>query len=222
MPLETPVRIARELARRGYNAEREALTLLANAPDSGAALDAAVEAAPDDALRLTVSHVRSAVDADGPPPDAASAGAADSPTPDPSVSTAAQSGKPPDGVPDSPVETKGSGSAAADAVRSGETPAPTVTGDITGRSTGTGEYGDFVSVFRDRYETLSGKLRGRVNHRPASAIEDMAGGNDVAMIGLVNDVRSSASGHWIVELEDTTGTFPCMITKDRDLAGVVD
>jgi DNA polymerase II small subunit len=93
---------------------------------------------------------------------------------------------------------------------------------VTGRSTGTGEYGDFVSVFRDRYEKLSGKLRGRVNHRPASAIADMPGGSDAAMIGLVNDVRSSANGHWIVELEDTTGTFPCLITKDRDIAPLVD
>jgi len=261
VPLETPARIVRELARRGYNAEREAVTLLAGAPDPAAALDAAVETAPDDALRLTADHVRSVRSTDVPAasaPDATSDSASDAtsdsasdaapdapdndttsdaPPEHPSVSTPAsttRSGAEGTGV---PVETKGSegddesaavpaADAETDSVSTpdGDPPERTVdvAGDVTGRSTGTGEYGDFVSVFRDRYEKLSGKLRGRVNHRPASAVADMPGGSDVAMIGLVNDVRSSANGHWIVELEDTTGTFPCLITKDRDIAGLVD
>jgi len=87
--------------------------------------------------------------------------------------------------------------------------------DMTGQSTGTGEYSDFVRTFRDRYERLSKVLRGRVNHRPAEAIAEMPGGSDAAMIGLVNDVRSTKSGHWLVELEDTTGTFPALIMKDK-------
>ncbi|MFB6101168.1 MAG: DNA-directed DNA polymerase II small subunit [Haloplanus sp.] len=227
MPLETPARIVRELARRGYNAEREAVTLLAGAADPAAALDTAVETAPDNALRLTAAHVRSTLDDAAAPADVDANATAQSDAdpssepadPDPSVSTPAAS--PQSGAHDggSPVETKGSsapdGSASDDRVID-------IAGDVTGRSTGTGEYGDFVSVFRDRYEKLSAKLRGRVNHRPASAVADMSGGSDVAMIGLVNDVRSSANGHWIVELEDTTGTFPCLITKDRDIAGLVD
>jgi len=250
VPLETPARIARELARRGYNAEREAVTLLAGATDPATALDAAVETAPDDALRLTANHVRSALSADAPAassPTSDSADSTDAASPDdapehPSVSTATSS--PPSGTQSdgAPVETKGSGGgetgestpvSAADASAkssrgstdySGDADdrSVDVDGDVTGRSTGTGEYDDFVSVFRDRYEKLSGKLRGRVNHRPASAVADMPGGSDVAMIGLVNDVRSSANGHWIVELEDTTGTFPCLITKDRDIADLVD
>jgi DNA polymerase II small subunit len=210
VPLETPARIVRELARRGYNAEREAVTLLAGADDPAAALDAAVAGVPDDALRLTVGHVRSALDEERTATDDAPPSASD-----PSVSTAAPEEDTSAQSPGSPVETKGSGP--GDGTRSVD-----VAGDVTGQSTGTGEYGDFVSVFRDRYERLSASLRGRVNHRPAAAIGEMAGGSDVATIGLVNDVRSSANGHWIVELEDTTGTFPCLITKDRDIAGLVD
>jgi DNA polymerase II small subunit len=259
VPLETPARIVRELARRGYNAEREAVTLLAGASNPAAALDAAVETAPDDALRLTAAHVRATLDAgtdapagptvaDTPTDDALTdtTSPEESPTDDtaqhPSVSTPATPTQSSASDADVPVETKGSraaengASTPATTTPDGDDPAGTtdstdpgrperdvsVAGDITGRSTGTGEYGDFVSVFRDRYETLSGKLRGRVNHRPASAITDMPGGSDAAMIGLVNDVRSSANGHWIIELEDTTGTFPCLITKDRDIAGLVD
>ncbi len=98
----------------------------------------------------------------------------------------------------------------------------TIEGDITGESTGTGEYEDFVATFRDRYDRLSKKLRGRVNHRPTDALDSMPGGSDAAVVGMVNDVRSTASGHWLVELEDTNGVFPALVMKDRDIAEHVD
>jgi DNA polymerase II small subunit len=217
--LETPVLIVRELANRGYNVEREAVTLLSGADDPSSAVDATVACAPDDALRLTAAHARSGLAAVGADPSDASDDRSEG-FDDPTVSTPSTAPPAPDERPDSPVETKGSRSAedgSDSTARSVE-----ITGDVTGRSTGTGEYEDFVAVFRDRYETLSDQLRGRVNHRPASAIDGMTGGSEVSMIGLVNDVRSSANGHWIVELEDTTGTFPCLVTKDRDIAGLVD
>ncbi|QWC19132.1 DNA-directed DNA polymerase II small subunit [Halorubrum sp. 2020YC2] len=256
MPLESNARIAKALAERGYNAEREAVTLLAGATDPAAAVAAAVDHAPDEALRITADHVREAT-ADG------------------ERSTAS-----PEETGQSPVETKGSGNqdhgrsatgserVAPDAATAGsgaaasvgsepvdsptsdsERTAPTsdsdrsrdserspdsersrdpdlrdleVGNDMTGRSTGTGEYADFVTTFRDRYERLSKILRGRVNHRPAEAIANMPGGSDAAMIGLVNDVRSTKSGHWLVELEDTTGTFPALVMKDKGLADLVD
>jgi Archaeal DNA polymerase II, small subunit/DNA polymerase delta, subunit B len=50
----------------------------------------------------------------------------------------------------------------------------------------------------------------------------MPGGSDTAMIGLVNDIRSTANGHWLIELEDTTGTFPCLVMKERSFADSVD
>ncbi|WP_281195873.1 DNA-directed DNA polymerase II small subunit [Halorubrum sp. F4] len=240
MPLESNARIVSELASRGYNAEREAVTLLAGADDAAAAIEAAVEAAPDDALRITTGHVRTALDDHGPtrqrgsddPSEPAASGDG------PPVSDAESAG--------SPVETKGSGvtdtsEPTADGPTAGtvaaersadhaDTPhdrdpsrrALEVGNDMTGHSTGTGEYADFVRTFRDRYERLSALLRGRVNHRPAEAIADMPGGSDAAMIGLVNDVRSTKSGHWLIELEDTTGTFPALVMKDKGLADVVD
>ena len=97
-----------------------------------------------------------------------------------------------------------------------------IANDITGESTGTGEYKDFVATFRDRYERLSKKLRGRVNHRPTNALDSMPGGSDAAVVGMVNDIRSTASGHWLIELEDTNGVFPALVMKDRDTADLVD
>ncbi|WP_226039861.1 DNA-directed DNA polymerase II small subunit [Natrinema sp. DC36] len=246
MPLEAAARLVSELTSRGYNAEREAVTRLAAAEDPNAALERVLEDVPDDALVVRADHVESVLsrtdttgsprtngsdtgdstelgdeNAGGEPAERTAtrtdASSTDSP---PSVSTGtegASGGNSPDR---SPVETEGSASAnrlADPAIRSLK-----ITGDMTGESTGTGEYSDFVSVFRDRLERLGSKLRGRVNHRPATAIQGMPGGSDAAMVGLVNDIRSTASGHWLIELEDATGTFPWLVMKDREYVDLVD
>ncbi|WP_430503436.1 DNA-directed DNA polymerase II small subunit [Haloparvum sp. PAK95] len=259
MPLETPSRIVSELASRGYNAEREAVTLLAGAPEPALALEAAIEHAPDDALRITTEHVRAVLDADGAP-DAPTAPGADAATATgsarkgagaslqddaesanehPSVSTGTAGSRSGGSEGDAPVETKESNddltaagttaaeSTAAQSPSSAHDRDPSlrsleIANDMTGQSTGTGEYKHFVRTFRDRYERLSGLLRGRVNHRPAESIQHMAGGEDASMIGLVNDVRSTASGHWLIELEDTTGTFPALVMKDKGIADMVE
>jgi len=227
VPLETPVHVVSELAKRGYNADREAVTLLANAPDPDAALERAVETVPDDALRLTTDHVETAI------ADASERNAASSPTnesPDdtpatPTVSGGTAGGQPADPAPGAPGETEGSDPSAAgsaDDERIERSPnSPVVHADMTGESTGTGTYDDFVAVFRDRYERLAGQLRGRVNHRPTDTVDRMAGGEDVAIVGMVSDVRSTSGGHWLVELEDTNGVFPCLVMKDRDVADAV-
>jgi DNA polymerase II small subunit len=247
VPLETPARIVSELASRGYNAEREAVTLLANAADPEQALDLAVEAAPEDTLVLSAQLVKEILDKPVPATGSHSGGSpstgqqttSTNPESDPSVSTANSPTQSTESPIDAPVETKESSVDdapttpttqttptpgpvdQADSTRGGDAPARdiTVSGDI--QSTGTGEYTDFVSVFRDRYETLASQLRGRVNHRPTNAVASMSGGSDAAIIGMVSDIRSTASGHWLVELEDTNGTFPCLVIKDRDFAADV-
>jgi DNA polymerase II small subunit len=231
VPLETSSRVVQALTRHGYNAQREAVTLIAESEAPQLALEAAIETAPEDALVLTVDHVREALASDPVPdpeqvskaagsPTATGSTATDDPsstaTVDPSVSSGTSDGNSLTDNGKAPAETEGK------AVGSRSPPAPTVANDMTGESTGTGAYKEFVGVFRDRYERLSGQLRGRVNHRPADSIEAMGGGADVETIGLVNDIRSTASGHWLIELEDTTGTFPCLVMKDRDIADLVD
>jgi DNA polymerase II small subunit len=282
VPLEAAARIARRLATRGYNAEREAVTLIADAPDPGVALERVVERVPEDAVKVTAEHVRSVLDDRAPVPDPTT------PPTDPSVSTGDDGaedgtvgGVPPEmrgssvadrdpGDPSGNVAETGSterdddgfdvsGSSVDDepsAPAAGEPPeaapatagdststgGPTpgdptsgfvrevdrslrsveVTNDMTGRSTGTGEYRDFVETFRDRYDRLSAKLRGRVTHRPAESLQAAPGGGEAGMIGMVSDVRSTANGHWLVELEDTTGVFPCLVMKDKGIADLVE
>ena len=222
------MRVVRELTSRGYNADREAVTLLAGADDPVDAVDRVVEAAAEDAATLSVEDVRAVLDAGGATESA-------QPTDRDEPSTA-----PPERSATDRTDSSTGGDTAADTVTEATTPAETkgvdtggraanadlrsvdVAGDITGESTGTGEYKDFVSVFRDRYDRLSKQLRGRVNHRPTSALDSMPGGSDAAIVGMVNDVRSTASGHWLVELEDTNGVFPALVMKDRDIAALVD
>jgi DNA polymerase II small subunit len=238
VPLETPARIVSELTSRGYNADREAVTLLAGADDPDAALDAVVERAPEDALILSSDHVERVLE------EVAGDGNDDS-----SVSTGPKNGNNSQAETPSPDETKGveendedghvRGDASTDSdpgdgvtdvsrpdesVRDPNFDARSleIEGDITDESTGTGEYEDFVSVFKDRFERLSKQLRSRVNARPTSAVQQMPGGGDTAIVGMVSDIRSTASGHWLVELEDTSGTYPCLIMKDRDFADAVE
>jgi DNA polymerase II small subunit len=247
VPLEAPARIVDELTSRGYNVERSAVTLLAGADDPARAIERTLEAAPGDALVLTEDHVRTALaastdESESSPDPASATGSAEAGTPladdaaprgsNPSVSTGATQTDSTDDGDGVPVETRGS-SAETGAAGGGpdaafersvdpELRSVTVDDDMTGASTGTGRYEDFVSVFRDRYQKLSSQLRGRVNHRPASSIESMAPGSDVATVGMVDDIRSTASGHWLVDLEDTSGTFPWLVMKDKDVADAVE
>jgi len=205
VPRHTPAWVARELAERGFNADREAVTLLSRTDDPGRAVSRAVEGAPEDAFRLSVEHVRDVL--------------AESDHGRGDISTAGNTANNREPLATSPEET--GGSERGERVAAPAT-AVTVENDVTGRSTGTGVYEDFVAVFRDRFERLSGMLRPRVNHRPASSLERMAGGEAAAIVGMVADVRSTSGGHRLVELEDTTGTFRCMVLKDRDVVGQVD
>ncbi|AXR76358.1 DNA-directed DNA polymerase II small subunit [Natrarchaeobaculum sulfurireducens] len=239
MPLEVTARIVSELTSRGYNVEREAVTKLAAVANPDAALERVVEDLPEDTLVVRTEHVDAILsngdahttgaaqrndDQPGVDSDGAGAmrsvGATDGDS-TPSGSTANTPSTVGGSADQSPGETKGSkpgsGRSTDPDLRSLE-----IANDMTGESTGTGEYEDFVAVFRDRLERLGSKLRGRVNHRPATAIQDMPGGEEVAMVGLVNDVRSTASGHWLVELEDATGTFPWLVMKDREYADLVE
>ncbi|MFB6120918.1 MAG: DNA-directed DNA polymerase II small subunit [Halobacteriaceae archaeon] len=195
MPSERAVGVVRKLASHGYNAEREAVTLLAGAEDTVAAIERTLDGVPDDALTVRADHVRDALDATASTP--------------PEVVN--ESDESEGEMTASAPETKG-----VDGERSVE-----VAGDVTGQSTGTGAYSDFVTLFRDRYDSLAGFLRGRVNHRPTDALEKMAGGDEAALVGMVDDVRSTANGHWILDLEDTNGTFPVLVMKDRPIADLV-
>lgn len=92
--------------------------------------------------------------------------------------------------------------------------------DITRKSYSEGNLEGFLSYFRDRYERLSKILRERNHMRDSYTVEWIKnkGVGEVQIIGMVNGKRTSKKGHVILELEDYSGTIPCIIlNKDKEL-----
>ncbi len=101
---------------------------------------------------------------------------------------------------------------------SGRTRPVTVLSDITNQSTCIGEYTDFVQYFKDRYSVLGDLLRKRMSARPVESLKrrNMDSKEQLSVIGMVQDIRTTTNGHKLIELEDTTGTIPVLIHKEKD------
>lgn len=94
--------------------------------------------------------------------------------------------------------------------------------DMTGASTGTGDYEDFLALFRDRYDRLSDLLRDRVRARSIASLESTnRARHGVGIVGIISDIRSTGSGHWLLELEDRTGACRALVHADNDLHDMV-
>lgn len=89
--------------------------------------------------------------------------------------------------------------------------------DITGRSTCEGDYEDFVRYFRDRYSRIREILSRRLNSRPIESLGKSAAGREVSLIGMVMDVKTTARGNRVIELEDPTGMVTAIIQKDAEI-----
>jgi DNA polymerase II small subunit len=89
--------------------------------------------------------------------------------------------------------------------------------DITGRSTCTGEYDDFVRYFRDRYAKIREILSRRVTSRPIESLGRSTSGREVSLIGMIMDIRTTSKGNKVLELEDPTGMITAIIQKDSEI-----
>src|SRR3989304_1938239 len=103
-----------------------------------------------------------------------------------------------------------------------------VLSDITNQSTCIGEYTDFVQYFKHRYSTLGDMLRKRISARPIESIRkrNLDAKEQISIMGMVLDVRTTINGHKLIEIEDTTGTLRLLIHKEKDkelfeLAGTI-
>ena len=89
--------------------------------------------------------------------------------------------------------------------------------DRTGRSTCVGDYNDFVHYFRDRYAKIREMLSRRLSSRPIESLGKSTAGRDVSVIGMVMEVRTTAKGNRVIELEDPTGLITAVIQKDAEI-----
>jgi len=86
------------------------------------------------------------------------------------------------------------------------------TGSVSGHE-------DAVHYFRDRYNNLSSMLRGRMTVMPIEALAKSPHryrDEECSIIGMVADVRTTAKGHRLVEVEDPTGAIRVLFNKGRD------
>jgi DNA polymerase II small subunit len=80
-------------------------------------------------------------------------------------------------------------------------------------------YEDAIHYFRDRYNRLSSLIRGRMTAMPIEALVKSPHRyreQECSIIGMVVDLRTTAKGHRLVEVEDPTGTIQVLFNKGRD------
>ena len=95
----------------------------------------------------------------------------------------------------------------------------TILSDITNQSTCIGEYTDFVQYFKHRHNLLGDMLRKRIGAtRPIESLKrrNLDAREPLSIIGMVLDIRTTANGHKLIEVEDTTGTIAVLIHKEKD------
>jgi DNA polymerase II small subunit len=87
-----------------------------------------------------------------------------------------------------------------------------------GIPTPSGNFGDFLHYFRDRFARLGEMIRAR---SPAIPIQALSRNTlyrqqqECALIGIVSDIRTTTNGHRLAEIEDPTGQIPVLFNKDR-------
>lgn len=90
--------------------------------------------------------------------------------------------------------------------------------DITNQSTCIGEYTEFVHYFKHRYSLLADILRKRMSRRPIESLKkrNMDAREELSIIGMVLDIRTTTNGHKLIEVEDDTGAIRVLIHKEKD------
>ncbi len=74
---------------------------------------------------------------------------------------------------------------------------------------------DFINYFNSRYELIQGMLMKRVNPISISNVKKTRN-DEVSIIGMVYDIKTTASNNKIIELEDPTGKLSAMITQNSE------
>ena len=89
--------------------------------------------------------------------------------------------------------------------------------DVTGNSVCEGTTSDFTKLFVDRYNALRRILRIQrrelANVLPINRIKRSAM-NEIQIVGIVKEVRTTTNGHRLIEIEDETDTATCIALKN--------
>ncbi len=88
--------------------------------------------------------------------------------------------------------------------------------DVTGQSNSEGIIEDFVSLFRDKFDSLKNVLKKRIglNPKTTSRLNRISKGNEVDLIAMVSKKWVSKNGHVCFKVEDLEGEAIALILKD--------
>jgi len=80
------------------------------------------------------------------------------------------------------------------------------------------DFEEYITYFRNRFTRLSTFMRGRIQPVPIEALARTGRyqEEEVSFIGMVSNVRSTANGNKMVEVEDPTGTMRVLFNKSRE------
>ena len=89
--------------------------------------------------------------------------------------------------------------------------------DTSNKSYTSGEIGNLIDYFQNRYKKLSGILEKRPELRTWQKINEITEDQtDLNLIVMITDIRSTKNGHYLIEVEDDTGSLPILVSKDND------
>ena len=89
--------------------------------------------------------------------------------------------------------------------------------DTSNKSYTSGDIGNLIEYFQNRYHKLSNILSKRPELRTWQKINEITDNQtDLNLIVMITDIRSTKNGHYFIEVEDDTGSMPVLVSKDND------
>ena len=89
--------------------------------------------------------------------------------------------------------------------------------DTSNKSYTSGEIGNLIDYFQNRYKKLSDILSKRPELRAWQKINEITENQtDLNLIVMITDIRSTKNGHYLIEVEDDTGSMPVLVSKDNE------
>lgn len=92
--------------------------------------------------------------------------------------------------------------------------------DPTGKLYTSGAYKDFYELTLDKYNRLQSLIRKRRGIFSGSNITNILRNSqsvpEISVIGMINDIRQTKNGHYMVRIEDLTGSINVLINKNSE------
>jgi len=92
--------------------------------------------------------------------------------------------------------------------------------DPTGKLYTSGDYKDFYELTLDKYNRLHSLIRKRRGVISGSNISNILRNSqtvpEISVIGMINGIRQTKNGHYMVKIEDLTGSINVLINKNSE------